>query len=243
MSTTLSASEAVPVKVALTHKELPDKDGVPVANSFEPYQSNLLIESLRPVLIRLRPELDFFIGCDCGIYWRRLDPPLRGVKSPDWYLVMGVPHLLEGEMRRSDVLWEELFAPAIVLEYVSGNGAEERDHTPWEGKFWVYENMIRPGIYGIFEPERNELEMHHLVENRFERMPPNMRGRYPIAALGLELGLWTGRIHGYEMPWMRWWKPDGELLPTPDEWAASERTRVARLAAKLRELGVDPDTV
>jgi Uma2 family endonuclease len=235
MSTTLPV-KAVPATVALTHKELPDKDGVPVRNSFEPFQSTLLTESLRPVLLRLRPELDFFIGQDCGIYWRRLDPPLRGAKSPDWYLVLGVPHLLDGEMRRSYVLWQELFAPALILEYASGNGAEERDVSPWEGKFWIYENMIRPGIYGIFEPERNTLEMYHVVENRFERLQPNAGGRYPIPALGVELGLWTGRIHGFEMPWMRWWKPDGELLESPDE-------RAARLAAKLRELDVDPDTV
>jgi Uma2 family endonuclease len=236
-------STALPATAGPTHKDLPDKDGVPVRNSFEPYQSTLLTEPLRPVLLRLRPELDFFIGQDCGIYWRRLDPPLRGVKSPDWYLVLGVPHLLDGEMRRSYVLQEELFPPAILLEYASGNGAEERDNTPWEGKFWIYEKIIRPGIYGIFEPERNTLEMYHCLETHLERMQPNAGGRYPISALGMELGLWTGRVHGYEMSWMRWWTPEGELLPTPDDSATMERARSGRLAAKLRELGVDPDTL
>ena len=41
-----------------------------------------------------------------------------------------VPRLLDGQMRRSYVLWIEGATPLVVLEYVSGDGIEERDRTP-----------------------------------------------------------------------------------------------------------------
>ena len=49
------------------------------------------------------------------------------------------------------MLWQEIIPPLIVLEFVSGDGSEERDKTPWTGKFWVYEQVIRPAFYGIYE--------------------------------------------------------------------------------------------
>src|ERR1700681_3917448 len=90
------------------HTQLPDKDGVPVRNTLEPYQSALLTESLTPTLNSQYPTGAFSIGQDCGIYWRETNPPGRGCKAPDWYLVPGVPRLLDGLMRRSYVLWQEL---------------------------------------------------------------------------------------------------------------------------------------
>jgi hypothetical protein len=59
--------------------------------------------------------------------------------------------MLNGQFRRSYVLWQEYLAPLIVLEFASGNGSEERDNTPMTGKFWVYEQAIRVPFYGIYE--------------------------------------------------------------------------------------------
>ncbi len=218
------------------HKLLPDKDDRPVRNSLECYQSPLLTESLTPVLLGLHPEGDFFIGQDNGIYWRRTDPPLKGCRSPDWYVVEGVPRLLDGEMRRSYVLWEELVSPLLVVEYLSDDGAEERDETPWEGKFWVYERTIQASYYAIYDPEKAMVDVYQRVGSRYRRAAANERSHYPIAELGIELGIWQGTYHGYDMPWLRAWDANGNLL-----LADAERTD--RLAAKLRELGVDPETL
>lgn len=54
-------------------------------------------------------------------------------------------------MRRSYVMWQELMPPLIILEFLSGNGSEERDRTPRQGKLWIYERIIRPAFYGIYE--------------------------------------------------------------------------------------------
>ncbi|MBY0523599.1 MAG: Uma2 family endonuclease [Gemmataceae bacterium] len=232
------------------HTQLPDKDGVPVRNSQEPWQSMLLTESLEPELRRLYPEGNYFIGQDVGIYWREADPPLLGAKAPDWYLVPDVPRLLNSELRRSYVLHRELMAPLVILEYASGDGSEERDRTPWQGKFWVYEHMIRPAFYGIYEVELGRVEVYHLVENRFEQLLANESGRFPLAPLGVELGIWQGRYKDYDLPWLRWWDVQGTLLRSDDERVDEERRekeqaqqRAERLAEKLRSLGVDPDAV
>jgi hypothetical protein len=78
--------------------------------------------------------------------------------------------------------------------------------------------------------------MYHLVEDHFERMSPNANGRYSIASLGVELGIWRGKYADYELPWIRWWDVTGNLLPTGDE-------KAARLAEKLKSMGIDPDQV
>lgn len=233
--------KARPFKPLPTHKDLPYEDGAFVRNTQEPYQSALLEESLAPVLRRLHPQGDYFIGKDTGLYWRIIEPPLRGCKAPDWFLVRGVPHALDGEMRRSYVLWQEHIAPLIILEYATDGTAQELDRTPWEGKFWVYEQVVHPPMYGIFEWDTGRLEVFHQVNERLEPMPANESGRYPVAPLGVELGVWRGRYSDFEAPWLRWWDAAGHLLPTPEEQVEEAHQRAERLAAKLRALGVDPE--
>jgi len=211
------------------HTLLPDKDGTFVRNSYEPAQSHLLSETLRPILRDLHPERDYFIGEDCGIYWRLTDPLERGVKAPDWFLVRGVPGLLAGQMRRSYVLWQEFIPPAVILEYVSGDGAEERDATPFEGKYWIYERIIRPACYGIYDVNREHLEMFQLVGAQFERMEPDKSGRYGIPQLNVELGIWRGVHEDFSLPWLRWWDADGRLLPTGREEAEALRRQLRSL--------------
>jgi hypothetical protein len=233
------------------HTMLPDKDGSFVKNAQEPPQSSLLTESLRPVLRQLHPDGQFFIGMDLGIYWtlpEPPEPPQRGAVAPDWFYVPHVSPLRRGQVRRSYLLWDEAALPLLVLEYVSGDGSEERDRTPRVGKFWFYESHLRVPFYGIFEPKRSTLEVHHLVDAQLQPMAANAHGRFPIAPLGVELGIWQGVYQDLELPWLRWWDAQGNLLPTPEEEAERQRQRAEeehqraeRLAARLRALGVDPD--
>jgi Uma2 family endonuclease len=205
---------------------------------------------LRPHLTHVYPDGQYIIGHDCGIYWRVTDPPLDGCKAPDWFLVPDVPPMLDGWFRRSYVLWQEIMTPLIVIEYVSGDGSEERDRTPYRGKFWVYERGIRAWYYAIFEARKDHLEVYELHGGRYQRLSPNERGHYPIVPLNVELGLWHGRIHDMEAPWVRWWDTAGHLLLTGGERAEQEKQRAEqekqradRLAERMRELGLDPDSI
>ncbi len=246
------------------HTQLPESDGTFVKNWQEHPQSLLLTDSITPVLKQLHPDSQYCIGQDLGIYWRMTDPPEKGAVAPDWFYVPNVPLTLNGQTRRSYVLWQEHIAPLIVLEFVSGNGDEERDKTPWKGKFWIYEQVIRPPFYGIYEVSKASVEVYHLIEGQYQLLAANERGHYPIKALGVELGIWQGEYQNMELPWLRWWDLQGNLLLSGDERAEQERQRADRLSgderaeqerqraekerqradrliAQLRALGVEPD--
>ena len=270
-----------------THKDLPHKDNIPVDNLYQPLQGHLLTEASAAVLAELHPTGEYLVGQDNGIYYRITEPPLRGCLSPDWYYVPGVPQLLDGEIRLSYVLWQEHQPPAVVVELASGDGTAERDDTPEEGKFWVYERAIRVPYYVIYDFEAGEgeglLEVHKLVRGRYVQQRPNAAGRYSLPPLKSELGLWYGRYSTYDRYWLRLWDETGELRPTAEELAETaqhaaererqrvlearrrareaaaradeekaraieekaradeEKARADRLAAMLRQMGVDPE--
>ncbi len=247
------------------HTQLPDSDGTFVKNFQVHPQSILLTDSINPTLQALHPDGHYCIGQGSGIYWwLTAEPPEKGAEAPDWFYVANVPPSLDGKMRRSYVMWQEIVSPVIVLEFVSGDGSEERDTTPYKGKFWVYEQAIRVPFYGIYEVDKASVEVYHLLGGRYHRLSANDQGRYSIPPLGVELGLWSGRYQNVELPWLRWWDAQGNLLLTGEERAdleqqranqeqqradqtvsllEQERSRAERLAEKLRELGLDPESV
>ncbi len=206
------------------HKQLPETDGTFVKNFQEHPQSIVLTSSIAPVLEKLHPDGQYCIGQDSGIYWRLVEPPEKGAEAPDWFYVPNVSPFLDGEYRRSYVLWKESVAPLIAIEFVSGNGAEERDATPPStnekaGKFWVYEQAIRIPFYAIFDAWKDILEVYHLVDGRYAKMEPNQREHFAIAPMGVEMGL-QPQIQQREITtWLRWWDDDGNLLLTGDERA------------------------
>jgi hypothetical protein len=57
------------------------------------------------------------------------------------------------------------------------------------------------------------------------------RGHYPIPTLGVELGIWQGKVDNQTLPWLRWWDSNGDLLLTGEE-----RADVEKLAEALCKL-------
>ena len=222
------------------HTQLPESDGTFVKNFQEHPQSLLLTDSIGSVLQQLHPDGQYCIGQDCGIYWRETEPPERGAEAPDWFYVPNVPPDLNGQIRRSYVLWREFIAPTIALEFASGDGSEERDRTPLgvsatgevqkPGKFWVYETIMRIPFYGIYQINSGRLELYHLIEGVYEPMIANERGHYAIAPLGVELGVWQGTYQNQTQQWLRWWDLQGNLL-----LIGAERARLAEQQAEQAE--------
>jgi Uma2 family endonuclease len=217
------------LEVLPDHTQLPETDGTFVQNYQEYPQSELLSSSLLPRLHEIHPDGQFAIGQDSGIYWRLTDPPLKGCKAPDWCYIPGVPPMLDGKVRRSYVLWKEHVHPRIVVEYVSGDGSEERDRTPNTGKFWVYENGISAEYYAIFDVQMPVIEVYQLVDGHYVLLPTNAAGRIPFPPLGVEFGLWEGTFRSMTCPWMRVWdSATGLMLPSFEEGNAAEKQRAEK---------------
>jgi Uma2 family endonuclease len=227
------------------HTQLPEEDGTFVKNFQEHPQSIILTDSLGPVLQQLHPDGQYAIGQDCGIYWRETDPPEKGAEAPDWFYVPNVPPLIDGQIRRSYVIWREFLAPLIALEFASGDGTEERDRTPLSyseagevtkpGKWWVYERIMRIPYYGIYEITNGKLEVYNLVGGRYQTISPNERGHYPISQMGVELGLWEGSYQNQTQRWLRWWDREGNLLLTGAERAELERLHAEQERQKAEQ--------
>ncbi|AFY83366.1 Uma2 family endonuclease [Oscillatoria acuminata] len=228
------------------HTQLPESDGTFVNNFQAHYQSLLLTDSLTSTLQRLHPDGYYCIGQDCGIYWRETEPPEKGAEAPDWFSVGNVPPKLQGQYRRSYVIWREHIAPRIVLELASGDGSEERDRTPLyrsdegevtkPGKFWVYEQIIRAPYYGIFSIRDSSLDVYHYVDGFYQQMTPNERGHYPIPPMQVELGVWEGSYQNQTQKWLRWWDLEGDLLLIGQEEAQKERQEKELERQKRQEL-------
>ena len=217
------------------HTQLPDSDGTFVKNFQEHPQSLILTDSIGQILQQRHPDGQYAIGQDCGIYWRETEPAEQGAEAPDWFYVPNVPPNIDGQIRRSYVLWREHIAPLIALEFANGNGDEERDRTPLSrsdegmvtkpGKFWVYERVMRIPYYGIYQVNNGRLEVYRLIDGYYQLLELNQRGHFPIAPLGVELGLWQGSYQNQTMLWLRWWNQEGNLLLIGDERAELERLR------------------
>ena len=87
------------------------------------------------------------------------------------------------------------------------------------------------------------LEIYSLENGKYVSQQPAENGRFWIKELDLFLGVWEGERLKQNIHWLRWWDAQENMLLWSSEKAQQEHKRAETLAAKLRELGVDPDTL
>jgi hypothetical protein len=135
--------------------------------------------------------------------------------------------------------------------------------TDREIKKELYQDIFRTPEYFWFDPYTLEFAGFYLIHGKYQPVEPNEKGHLWSQELGLYLGIVQGLL--------RYFTPDGDLVPTPEESAEFEAQRATieaqratieaqkaaieaqraamfdekaqRLAAKLRELNIDPDTI
>jgi Uma2 family endonuclease len=101
-----------PLQYLPTAKDLPDSDDTPVDNELQ----DLIPGLLKAILALIWSErMDWFFGVDMGIYYNSEEPAI----IPDGFLSIGVPRIIDSDLRLSYVLWEEKKVPTMVLEVVS----------------------------------------------------------------------------------------------------------------------------
>ena len=257
VSTKLANSSKLDKTLLPTMYELPSENpedpGLP--DEFHDLQPQLLSATLRLTDVA---QNQIFTGTDLNLYYD-LQHPLW-YKRPDWFVALRVPRLYDGsELRMSYVIWQEEVSPSVIVELISP-GTEKEDLGETESnegeappKWTVYEQILQVPYYVVYDRYRNLLRAYELVDGKYQTLKVE-DSRVLLPEMQLSLGLWQGAYDGISRQWLRWMDAEGNWIPTPLERAERQRERAeqqrdqaqdeaSRLAAKLRELGIDPNQV
>lgn len=215
--------------------ELVYDDGIPLDNALHRIQMGLIIDLVRHVMAS-RGRKDYYTGGDMFVYYspeqaRDVATGRPYFRGPDWFLVDGAE---PREGRKGWVRWMEGGRlPDIILELISPS-TEKVDRVD---KMKLYSRVFRTPEYYLYDFETGELEGYRLAGDMYQPMRPNEQGRLRSEVLGLDFGLWNGRIEEETADWIRLFQSDGGLIPTAAERAEAAEAEVARLKTLLRDLG------
>ncbi|MFQ3638517.1 MAG: Uma2 family endonuclease [Chloracidobacterium sp.] len=202
--------------------EFPGEEGLP--NEFHALFAMLLMETFCPTTF---PPDRVFSVLDMYLYFP-YQGKTRGFR-PDWFGVVDVPALYEGyRPRQSYVTAVEGKPPLIIAEALSKGTARNdlgRGAWPPEGaprKWDVYERVLRIPYYVTIDYETEDVRFfQHDGTRLVEVETPN--GRLWMPEAGLWVGRWQGVYRGLETVWVRFFDPDGAVIPTWAERTAAER--------------------
>jgi len=163
---------------------------------------------------------------------------------PDAFLSLGVQRFSREELRPSYAVWEEKVMPIFVLEVVSPTYRQE-----YTDKLEEYQRLgvLYYVIYSSSRREQPHLEVHKLVNCKYELQPGNLVW---MPEIGLGIGCERGNYSGVTREWLYWYDAEGKRYLTPEEQVKEsaqrlqqESQRADRLAERLRQLGIDPDNI
>jgi Uma2 family endonuclease len=236
------------------------EDETPVDNLPSEKQQRLLTEPLYSSWAGPGAGRTFLAAANVGVFAQVRNPAI----VPDMFLSLDV-EVAEDWWRkehRSYFVWEFGKPPDLVLEIVSnteGGEAEEKWHKYARRRvsyYIIYDPLqqVMPDVFTVYR-------LHGAVYERQET------AQFPDLQLGLTL--WEGTFEGKRDTWLRWTDEHGGLIPTGKERAEQaehqllqerqraeqvehqllqehqraeqERQRAERLAALLRQAGIDPD--
>ncbi len=186
-----------------------------------------------------RERNDFYASGNLTIYYSPDQITSRDFRGPDFFVVLGT----ERKPRKSWVLWAEKGKyPNLIVEILSDSTAAVDRGL----KKQLYQDTFRTPDYYWFDPKSLEFAGFHLIDGRYQPIEPNSEGWLWSQQLELYLG-----IHEQKL---RFFTAEGQLVLTEAEderqqkelaqqRAEQEAQRAERLAAKLRELNIDPDAL
>jgi Uma2 family endonuclease len=207
-------------------------DEPPLETELHLRQIILLLQCLEWVW---RDRNDFYAVGNLTIYYSPRQLKSEYFRGPDFFVVLGT----ERKTRKSWVVWEEDGKyPNVILEILSDSTVK----TDKGLKKTIYQDTFRTPDYFWFDPYTQEFAGFHLLDGKYEPLQQNAQGFLWSQQLGLYLGVHQGFV--------RFFTADGQLVPTPEEeaqqaqlQAQQAQQKAERLAAKLRELNIDPDKI
>jgi Uma2 family endonuclease len=234
--------------------EDPGDPGLP--DVFHDIQPQLLRETFCPPSYT---KDNIFVATDLNLYYDLNH--LQWYKRPDWFAVLGIPHLYESRvLRLSYVQWQEGISPFIVIELLSpGTEKEDLGQTLREAnqpptKWEVYQDILKIPYYVVFDRYTDQLTAFALQEGRYQELSLES-DRLWLPEISLGLGLWHGSYENTERLWLRWYDATNNWILNYQERAEQERQRAdqeqqradqeyqraERLSARLRELNIPLD--
>ncbi|MCS6958423.1 MAG: Uma2 family endonuclease [Pseudanabaenaceae cyanobacterium SKYGB_i_bin29] len=195
----------------------PDSDGQPMADNTKQFRWIVTIKENLEYLFR--QDANVFVAGDLLWYPVESRPDIR--TTPDVMVVFGRPKGDRGSYKQ----WEEDYIPPqVVFEILSpGNTLKEMTH-----KLLFYN---RHGVeeYYIYDPDKNELTGLQRQEGELSTI--DNINEWISPRLGIRFRLTPETLNIYDS------QGNPFLIPV------QMRERADRLAAKLRELGLDPDRI
>jgi Uma2 family endonuclease len=231
----------------------PDDDGLPMSDNTWQFNGIVLLHTGLEALFADRE--DVFVAGNHLIYPVKGRADIR--QAPDVYVAFGAPKVPRGSYK----VWEEggLF-PQVVFEVWSPNNRL----SAMEDKREFYERYGAEEYYILYPEFPSHVDGWRREGDKLVRVPemngfvsPRLRIRFEMAAGGVTVSGPDGRP--FQAPAHVVAERDAAERAAAEERRraeeerrraeearqreAAERDRAARLAAKLRELGVDPDAV
>ncbi|BAZ11838.1 hypothetical protein NIES4071_36640 [Calothrix sp. NIES-4071] len=217
-------------------EELPDSNEAHIDNELQELMPGLLKAVL---LTHWSERMDWFFGINMGIYYDPDEPPI----VPNSFLSLGIERFYDEELRPSYALWDEN-VPILALEIVSTTYRKE-----YCAKKDEYESLgvLYYIVYSQWRRHKPRLEVCKLVNGKYVLQQDN-----PVwmPEIGLGIGCERGIYAGIGREWLYWYDENSKRYPTPQEQikiaeqqAQAEAQRAEKLAAKLRELNIDPSGI
>ncbi len=189
-------------------------DEPPMETELHLRQLMLLIQSLE---LLWKDRQDFYAFGNLTIYYSPNQRKSEYFRGPDFFVVLGVAR----KPRKSWVVWEEEGKyPHVIIEILSDSTAE----TDRGLKKEIYQETFRTPNYFWFDPNSLEFKGFQLMVGKYEEIAANEQGWLWSQQLELFLG-----VHDSQL---RFFTPEGKLVPTPEEVAE-------KMAQKLQDLGID----
>lgn len=215
------------------------EDETPVDNMLSEKHFRLLTEPLYSSWEGPGEGRPFLVTANVGLFPVPRNPAL----VPDVMLSLDVTSPADLKQTRSYFMWEFGKPPDVVIEIVSNTRGGEKST-----KLTDYARIGVP-YYVIYDPMQHLagriLEVYELRAGQYQPRPDAW-----LPHVGLGLAEWEGVFEEACGTWLRWCDQAGRVIPTAAERAEVEHQRAEvehqralLLAAKLRELGIDPESL
>ena len=209
-------------------EDLPDSDDTPVDNELQ----DLIPGLLKILLASIWSErMDWFFGVDMGIYY---DPEQPAI-GPDGFLSVGVPRIIDEDLRLSYVLWEEQEVPILIIEVVSH---KRRGEYKKKKQFYAEMGALYYVVYNPLRKRKPPLEIYKL-ENGTYQLQAGERVWLPELQLGI--GRERGTHVGITRDWLYWYNQQGNRYLTAEERLQQSQQKIQQLEEQLRRLGINPN--